>query len=202
MEANGMPGLPYWNHNTAYYAWVKRQLRGCRRILDVGCGDGSLVRYLQEDGRSVAGIDASPACIARAQAVPHGLDIRFAQCSFVEYPEDDPFDAVVFVASLHHMDMRCSLEKAKRLLEEDGRLLVVGLASPSSLRDHMLDCFRTVPARIGSRIHRMISSEDLDIPTCGSYPEMKEVRAAIRQLLPGAELRRGLYWRYLLSWQK
>ncbi len=197
-----MTALPYWNHNTAYYPWIKRQLPGCRRILDVGCGDGTLVRYLQEAGRSIVGIDVSPDMVALAEADPHGPEIRFALCPFAAYPEDKSLDAVVFVASLHHMEMLTSLEKAKRLLSEDGRLLVVGLASPSSLGDHILDCLRVIPARFGSRLHGMRSSEETGIPVCGNYPGMREVREAVRQLLPGAKLRRGLYWRYLLYWEK
>lgn len=31
---------PYWNHNVAYYAWIKRKISECHAILDV---DGSLV---------------------------------------------------------------------------------------------------------------------------------------------------------------
>jgi len=197
-----MTVLPYWNHNTAYYPWIKRQLQGCSRILDVGCGDGSLVRYLQEAGRTIVGIDSSPDMVARADADPHGPEIRFALCPFAAYPEEKSLDAVVFVASLHHMEMLPSLEKAKRLLVEDGRLLVVGLASPSSLGDHILDCLRVIPTRFGSRLHGMRSSEELGIPVFGNYPGMREVREAVRRLLPGARLRRGLYWRFLLTWEK
>lgn len=197
-----MSAMPYWNHNTAYSPWIKRRLPGCLRILDVGCGDGTLVRYLREEGRTIVGIDVSPDMIARAEADPHGPEIRFALCPFAAYPEEESLDAVIFVASLHHMEMLSSLEKAKRLLAEGGRLLVVGLASPSSLGDHILDCLRVIPARIGSRLHRMRSSEELGIPTSGSYPEMREIRDTVRRILPGAKLRRGLYWRYLLSWEK
>lgn len=197
-----MSRLSYWNHNAAYYPWIKEQLRSCRRILDVGCGDGTLVRYLQEDGRSLVGIDVSPTCIARAEKSPHTPWTRFILSPFSAYPEDEAFDAVVFCASLHHMDMPSSLEKAKRLLDPDGRLLIVGLASPSSLWDRLLDVFRVIPAGIGTRIHRMRSPEELGIPTCGKLPRMQEIRYASEQHLPGARLRRGLYWRYLLSWQK
>jgi len=36
-------------------------------VLDVGCGPGSLVRYLSRDGHTVTGIDADPLMIDRAQ---------------------------------------------------------------------------------------------------------------------------------------
>lgn len=30
--------LEYWNHNTVYYNWIKKQLKQSNRILDIGCG--------------------------------------------------------------------------------------------------------------------------------------------------------------------
>ena len=198
-----MDQLPYWNHNAAYYPWLRKKLSGCRSILDVGCGDGTLVRYLSQEGRTVIGIDPSSGCIAKAEEGGAAPGTRFYCCSLSEYPElREAFDAVVFVASLHHMDMIPALKKAAGMLTDGGLLLVVGLASPSSLADHTADLCRIVPARMGSRLHRMKSPEDLGIPVCGRLPEMREVRETVRRLLPGAELRRGLYWRYLLSWNK
>src|SRR3970040_1501357 len=37
------------------------------RVLDVGCGPGSLARPLARDGHSVTGIDADPLMVDRAQ---------------------------------------------------------------------------------------------------------------------------------------
>ena len=34
--------LEYWNHNTVYYNWIKKQLKQSNCILDIGCGDGLL----------------------------------------------------------------------------------------------------------------------------------------------------------------
>src|ERR1043165_357448 len=46
--------------------------RAGERILDLGCGDGSLTKKLVELGCQVGGVDASPAMVAAAQAL--GLD--------------------------------------------------------------------------------------------------------------------------------
>lgn len=43
----GWPVDEYWNHNTAYHAWlidITARHRG--HVLDVGCGEGLLVRRL------------------------------------------------------------------------------------------------------------------------------------------------------------
>jgi len=48
--------------------------RAGERILDLGCGDGSLTKKLVELGCQVVGVDASPAMVAAAQAL--GLDAQ------------------------------------------------------------------------------------------------------------------------------
>ena len=50
--------------------------RAGERILDLGCGDGSLTRKLVELGCHVVGVDASSAMVTAAQAL--GLDARTA----------------------------------------------------------------------------------------------------------------------------
>ncbi len=197
-----MNSLKHWNHNAAYYKWISAQLRGCSTVLDVGCGDGSLAKYLSRPGRTVLGIDPSEDCIMSAER-EFCEGARFEVRSFEKF-EAAPgsFDAVVFCASLHHMDMEPALEKAVGLLRGCGRLAVVGLASPSGLADRMIDVCRVVPCALGSRLHKMRSSEELGLPTSYVFPKMAEVRDAAERLLPGASIRYGLYWRYLLCWQK
>ena len=125
----------YWNHNAAYYPWVAAKTRGCRRVLDVGCGNGELALLLARDGRSVTGIDPSGECITAARARAGSGSVRFVCTSLEGFDAEGPYDAVVFVASLHHMDMRGAIARAKELLAAGGVIAVVGLASPSSVLD-------------------------------------------------------------------
>ncbi|MBR6312293.1 MAG: methyltransferase domain-containing protein, partial [Oscillospiraceae bacterium] len=188
-----MNSLKHWNHNAAYYKWISAQLRGCSTVLDVGCGDGSLAKYLSRPGRTVLGIDPSEDCIMSAER-EFCEGARFEVRSFEKFGAAPcSFDAVVFCASLHHMDMETALEKAIGLLRGCGRLAVVGLASPSGLADRMIDVCRVVPCALGSRLHKMRSSEELGLPTSYVFPKMAEVRDAAERLLPGASIRYGLY---------
>ena len=74
----------YWNHNAAYYPWVERHLRGRRRILDVGCGNGALAAVLETPERRILGIDPFPACIEAAKNRELGEDISFENCTLEE----------------------------------------------------------------------------------------------------------------------
>ena len=190
----------YWNHNTAYYDWIFRETASCRSILDVGCGDGTLCAYLDDRIRSVTGIDPDAGCIRAAEA-RRCENADFLCGDFMAHPFACSFDAVVFVASLHHMEMQAAIRKAKSLLLPGGKLLVVGLAKPSSVLDYVLEALRILPCAVISRVKHMKTSEEENIPVSYAFPAMCDVRTVARALLPGAELRSGLYYRYLLKWE-
>lgn len=101
------------------------------------------------------------------------------------------------------MDGEAAVRKAKELLKPGGLLLVVGLASPSGPQDWALAALRVLPAWLGTLGHGGgTTSEQLGLRTTYTVPKMEEVRSLIRRELPGAKLRHGLYYRYLLSWTK
>ncbi len=193
----------YWNHNAAYYPWVRRHLEGKTRLLDVGCGSGALAEYLDEPGRSITGIDPAEKCVESAKQRAFRGSVRLESCGLEDLSAPaGSFDAVVFVASLHHMEAEAALRKAARLLNKGGVLLVVGLSRPSGPGDRLLEGLRVLPSWVLSRLHRAQSSEELGIPVSYALPPMGEVRSLVRRLLPGAKLRQGLYYRYLLKWVK
>ena len=94
------------------------------------------------------------------------------------------------------------LDRAAALLDRGGLLLIVGLGSPSTPGDRLLEILRVIPCAALSRLHRQRSAEDLGVPVSYELPPMGEVRALIRHKLPGARLRQGLYYRWLLRWEK
>lgn len=190
----------YWNHNVAYYDWLKRETASCASVLDVGCGNGVLCAVLDDGRKTVTGIDPDEGCIQAALA-RRSENEEFLCAAFETYRFDGSFDAVVFVASLHHMEMRYAVQKAKALLNPGGRLLVVGLAKPSNILDYLIEGLRVLPCAVISRVKHMKTSEEQNIPVSYSFPAMNEVRETARELLTGAKLRYGLYYRYLLKWE-
>ncbi|MDO4192700.1 MAG: class I SAM-dependent methyltransferase [Erysipelotrichaceae bacterium] len=192
----------YWNHNSAYYPWVKKKTADCHTILDVGCGDGSLALFLDDGVKKIVGIDTDSYSIGKALLEKNGENLTFTCCSFENYIPDMKFDAIVFAASIHHMDMTQALKKARSLLSSSGKILIVGIAKPSTITDWALEIFRVLPSKILSALHHMHTSEELKLTTSYDFSEMNVIRSIVRKELPGAEIHYGLHYRYLVEWSE
>ena len=194
--------MDYWNHNTAYYKWIKTETINCRSLLDVGCGDGALIAYLNDGSKELLGIDPEQSCIDKAHSRYETANTIFMCLGFEYYDTDQKFDAITFVASLHHMNMKATIEKAVDLLKDDGVLLIVGLAKPSNVIDYIVEGLRIIPSSVISKIKHMRSSESKNIPVSYDFPNMNEVRKTANTLLPGHTIKYGLFYRFLLKWTK
>lgn len=113
------------------------------RVLDVGCGTGSLTREAKRragPGGTVAGVDASPEMIgqARRKAEGAGLRMELAIASATSLPFiDASFDVVLCSLALHHLRRQHRGEAVRemhRVLAPGGRLLILELAPDSGWR--------------------------------------------------------------------
>jgi SAM-dependent methyltransferase len=96
------------------------------RILDVGCGPGSMVPYLPRS--EYVGFDANPDYIQQAQR-------RFPEAHFTcdrvnEYnlPQSEYFDIVIALGILHHLEDKEAVQlfrMARRTLKPQGRLITL-----------------------------------------------------------------------------
>lgn len=97
------------------------------RVLDVGCGPGFLVEYLEKAGvrrEQITGIDLSPEMIRNAQESYRAG--RFVAGDFLEFQDQDGFDGIVFCSALHDLpDQTAALEKAASLLRPGGTLVIL-----------------------------------------------------------------------------
>jgi SAM-dependent methyltransferase len=95
-------------------------------VVDVGCGDGGLVRALGARGAAAVGVEVSEEAIGRAYARdPSG---RYLLGSADALPlADASADVCVFMRSLHHVPpaaMEAALTEARRVLRSDGAAVV------------------------------------------------------------------------------
>jgi 2-polyprenyl-3-methyl-5-hydroxy-6-metoxy-1,4-benzoquinol methylase len=192
----------YWNHNTAYHRWlvgIAARHRG--DVLDVGCGDGFLAQRLAPVSRSVTGIEPDPSAAARARRRLDGTaNVDVVQTSFERFDEGTRrFDLVTFVASLHHMDLRASLLRARDLVTPAGEIAVVGLSANRTARDWLWSAYCLPVVVVGGWWHR--ETPDIGVAVTAPREGLDEIRSIARELLPDAAIRRRAYYRYLLRWQ-
>lgn len=94
--------------------------RAGERVLDVGCGEGSLTERIVAAGATVVGVDASAEMIAAATA--RGLDARLIDAE--RLPFEREFDAVFSNAALHWVrDHDAMLAGVRRALRPGGRFV-------------------------------------------------------------------------------
>lgn len=99
------------------WAFVASRLRGAKRILEVGCGDGSLARHLANGGLEVTALDLE----LTDRSAHRG--VRFVEQDFLAFAEGE-FDALLFTSSLHHINpLEPALEHAFAALNPGGALL-------------------------------------------------------------------------------
>lgn len=101
------------------FQFVRPRLSGARRILEVGCGQGDLARQLSSDGFEVTALDREIPPESKAGRV------RWVEASLLDFSADRTFDAIVVVATLHHLEpLAEAVSHLKSLLAEGGLLII------------------------------------------------------------------------------
>jgi 2-polyprenyl-3-methyl-5-hydroxy-6-metoxy-1,4-benzoquinol methylase len=191
-----------WNHNTHYHGIVTSAIPSdCRRALDVGCGRGALAQKLARHCDEVVAIDVDHECLARAKATPgvaHNIAFLRGDVLTQLLPENN-FDFVVAVATLHHLPLRSALLRFRNLLRSGGVLVVIGLYRTEAPIDY---AFAAVALPISRAIRLVRGEEEVGAPLQEPAETLQDIRRECDSLLPGATVRRRLFFRYSFVWRK
>ena len=193
-----------WSHNDHFHGWILRNLPERRTsALDVGCGRGALLALLAHDFDSVTGIDPDVEMVAAAEARLAGsAEVR--RQSLLK--SDGEYDLVTMVASLHHVALEPALHHVAGLIAPNGRLLVVGLAQTGSPSDLVYGgASMLLDPVVGFLKHpRALTAPDPGrvVPIRDPDETYDQLRATAQRVLPGARMRRRLFYRYTLCWDR
>ena len=191
-----------WNHNLHYHRLLIDAVPPGGRVLDVGCGEGMLTRELASHSRSVLGVDLDAPSIDLARVTTTEPNVEYLCADVLRYPfEPASFDAVVSVATLHHLGTEAGLLRLRDLVRSGGVIAVVGLAS-SELPG---DLPREIAAAIATRVYRLMRGGywEHSAPKLWKSPDSyHEVQRIAQRCIPGATYRRHLLWRFSLVWRK
>ncbi|MFC9595879.1 class I SAM-dependent methyltransferase [Streptomyces sp. NPDC056944] len=198
-----------WDHNAHYHRWILRQLpRRLDRALDVGCGSGDLARLLATRATAVRAVDADPAIVARARELTApAARVTFAvEDALADTADDGGHAAVTCLATLHHLPLAPALERFRERLAPGGTLVVLGLSRPDTPADHLLGLL-SIPLNaatgwLRNRGRPAPRPVAMTAATRDAEETLAEIALVAGRILPGARIRRRLFWRYTLVWRK
>lgn len=140
---------------------------GTKRVLDVGCGAGTLAKKLVDAGFEVECVCPSDVLVRRARKLL-GDSVTIHKCYFREYQPDRDYDVVIFSESYQYIDLDISLDHSLKLLKPDGHILICDFfkipaegKSPFS-GGHYLPYFE---AKVEERPLKRITDIDITIET-------------------------------------
>jgi 2-polyprenyl-3-methyl-5-hydroxy-6-metoxy-1,4-benzoquinol methylase len=96
------------------------------RILDIGCGNGSLSNLIAQQGYEVVGVEESQSGVNLAQQ--NYPDCKFIAASIYDFPYqelENSFDIIISTEVIEHLPYPRELAKvARRCLKNDGTLIL------------------------------------------------------------------------------
>jgi ubiquinone/menaquinone biosynthesis C-methylase UbiE len=109
------------------------------RLVDLGCGPGSIARHAASTGATVTGVDPAPVMLRLARLLTaRSTRVRYLEGAAETVPLPDDHATVVWsIASVHHWsDVDRSLDEVRRVLAPSGRFVAVERRTSSGARGH------------------------------------------------------------------
>lgn len=203
---------PRWNHNNCYFNQLMKLVPDNAEIcLDIGCGKGELSYMLSRKCKRVIAVDLADKMIEKAKVLHPNENIQYICANILELEfENESLDVIITTATAHHLPYEWLLCFVKDKLKKGGRLIVLDLVKAKSLSDYILWGSAFFPNVVMNLIKNgRLRKDDEHAREVwerhgrhDTYMTMDEVKALAKKHLPNAKVKRKLFWRFLLVWQK
>lgn len=155
--------------------------RGCKSVIDVGCGTGRNATRLSSLGYSVFAIDVSPDMIEKASSSPSGVE--FACMDMRSIKTGEKFDAAILVDScfcymLSNDDCIRALSSVASVLKKGGVVVIHTMNMWPEISEGSLDRDWSTVDRLGDRELKTDGSVSID-PVDMVMRETSTYRSAI-----------------------
>jgi SAM-dependent methyltransferase len=123
-----LPDVPeenYWyRRHLVVYRWIAERCAGLR-VVDMACGEGYGSAVLAERAAEVVGVDANADAHEHARLRYTSARLRFERSLIADFEEGAPWDAIVFLQTIEHVqEPRPLLERFASLLSSGGMAYV------------------------------------------------------------------------------
>jgi 2-polyprenyl-3-methyl-5-hydroxy-6-metoxy-1,4-benzoquinol methylase len=199
-----------WNHNNHYHDFMLKQFPArIGSALDIGCGKGTLARRLAAQANYVLGVDLSPEMLRTAQEQSTAFpQIEYRQADVMEWSWPvNTFDCITSVATLHHVPLETLLPKIKAALKAGGTFVNLDLYQVENAVDLLRNGIAIPLNLIYSAAKKQTQLPEMQAAWEAHgkddvYPRVSEVQNICANILPGAQIRKHVFWRYSLVWKK
>lgn len=110
-------------NNLDLWIFLKNLPQNRTKILDIGCGTGSILKYLGKYFDKAHGIDVSKGMITQARLNNPNGDFISGDANSLPYKNNE-FDMVISHAVFHYLNRNTALKEAIRILKPNGKLVI------------------------------------------------------------------------------
>ena len=201
-----------WNHNNCYFKHLLESVpNNIETCIDIGCGKGELSFMLSQKSKKVIAVDLADKMIEKAKVLHSNNNIEYINANILDMKfKNNSLDVIITTATAHHLPYEWLLCFAKDKLKNGGKLIILDLAQAESLIDYIIWSSAFFPNIVMNLIKNgRLQKDDAHSKEVwerhgrsDTYMTMREIKSLAKKHIPTAKIKRKLFWRYSLIWQK